>query len=182
MLSPHSETLCHTFRSAPSLRPRWLEAHFTSCDQVQWQRFTILKPHSRDGCIHPTSSGWGSGMHTSWLGWRFQRLTCSDLFQLAASTSLPSSLTFRLVTLNSITDWPTVTSAQPSAECASTFQSELDYKWPILSSTPPFPRIFNAHPKVMHPLSEFRVMLLNCGAGEGSWESLGLQGDQTSQS
>ena len=25
-------------------------------------------------------------------------------------------------------------------------------------------------------------MLLNCGAGEDSWESLGLQGDQTSQS
>ena len=25
-------------------------------------------------------------------------------------------------------------------------------------------------------------MLLNCGAGEGSLESLGLQGDQTSQS
>ena len=25
-------------------------------------------------------------------------------------------------------------------------------------------------------------MLLNCGVGEGSWESLGLQGDQTSQS
>ena len=24
-------------------------------------------------------------------------------------------------------------------------------------------------------------MLLNCGAGEDSWESLGLQGDQTSQ-
>ena len=27
-----------------------------------------------------------------------------------------------------------------------------------------------------------RVMLLNCGVGENSWESLGLQGDQTSQS
>ena len=26
------------------------------------------------------------------------------------------------------------------------------------------------------------LMLLNCGAGEDSWESLGLQGDQTSQS
>ena len=26
------------------------------------------------------------------------------------------------------------------------------------------------------------AMLLNCGAGEESWESLGQQGDQTSQS
>ena len=26
------------------------------------------------------------------------------------------------------------------------------------------------------------LMLLNCGAGEDSWESLGLQGDQASQS
>ena len=26
------------------------------------------------------------------------------------------------------------------------------------------------------------LMLLNCGAGEDSWESLGLQGDPTSQS
>ena len=26
------------------------------------------------------------------------------------------------------------------------------------------------------------LMFLNCGAGEDSWESLGLQGDQTSQS
>ena len=26
------------------------------------------------------------------------------------------------------------------------------------------------------------LMLLNCGAGEDSWQSLGLQGDQTSQS
>ena len=28
----------------------------------------------------------------------------------------------------------------------------------------------------------WRMMLSNCDAGEGSWESLGLQGDQTSQS
>jgi len=27
-----------------------------------------------------------------------------------------------------------------------------------------------------------RLILLNCGVGEASWESLGLQGDQTSQS
>ena len=27
-----------------------------------------------------------------------------------------------------------------------------------------------------------RMMLLNCGAGEDSWESLGLQGNQTNQS
>ena len=26
------------------------------------------------------------------------------------------------------------------------------------------------------------LVLLNCGVGEDSWESLGLQGDQTSQS
>ena len=26
------------------------------------------------------------------------------------------------------------------------------------------------------------LMFLNCGVGEDSWESLGLQGDQTSQS
>ena len=31
-------------------------------------------------------------------------------------------------------------------------------------------------------LSTEELMLLNCGAGEDSWESLGLQGDQTSQS
>ena len=29
---------------------------------------------------------------------------------------------------------------------------------------------------------EAQLMLLNCGAGEYSWESLGLQGDQTSPS
>ena len=31
-------------------------------------------------------------------------------------------------------------------------------------------------------LSTEELMLLNCGVGEDSWESLGLQGDQTSQS
>ena len=31
-------------------------------------------------------------------------------------------------------------------------------------------------------LSAEELMFLNCGAGEDSWESLGLQGDQTSQS
>ena len=31
-------------------------------------------------------------------------------------------------------------------------------------------------------LSVKELMLLNCGAGENSWESLGLQGDPTSQS
>ena len=31
-------------------------------------------------------------------------------------------------------------------------------------------------------LSTEELMLLNCGAGEDSWESLGQQGDQTSQS
>ena len=31
-------------------------------------------------------------------------------------------------------------------------------------------------------LSAEKVMLLNCGVGEGSWESLGLQGDPTSPS
>ena len=31
-------------------------------------------------------------------------------------------------------------------------------------------------------LSAKELMLLNCGAGEDSWESLGQQGDQTSQS
>ena len=30
-------------------------------------------------------------------------------------------------------------------------------------------------------LSTEELMLLNCGVGEDSWESLGLQGDQTSQ-
>ena len=30
-------------------------------------------------------------------------------------------------------------------------------------------------------LSAEELMLLNCGVGEDSWESLGLQGDQTSQ-
>ena len=31
-------------------------------------------------------------------------------------------------------------------------------------------------------LSTEKLMLLSCGVGEDSWESLGLQGDQTSQS
>ena len=31
-------------------------------------------------------------------------------------------------------------------------------------------------------LSTEELMLLNCGVGEDSWESLGLQGDQTRQS
>ena len=31
-------------------------------------------------------------------------------------------------------------------------------------------------------LSTKELMLLNCGVGEDSWESLGLQGDQTNQS
>ena len=31
-------------------------------------------------------------------------------------------------------------------------------------------------------LSAEELMLLNCGVGEDSWESLGLQGDQTSPS
>ena len=33
-----------------------------------------------------------------------------------------------------------------------------------------------------HKLSTKELMLLNCSAGEDSWESLGQQGDQTSQS
>ena len=44
-------------------------------------------------------------------------------------------------------------------------------------------------PVVMHGceswtinLSAEELMLLNCGVGEGSWESLGLQGDPTSPS
>ena len=35
--------------------------------------------------------------------------------------------------------------------------------------------------KRLQRLSAKELMLLNCGAGEDSWESLGLQGDQTSQ-
>ena len=31
-------------------------------------------------------------------------------------------------------------------------------------------------------LSTEELMLLNCGVGEDSWESLGMQGDQTSPS
>ena len=31
-------------------------------------------------------------------------------------------------------------------------------------------------------LSTKELMLLNCGVGEGSWESLGLQGDSASPS
>ena len=31
-------------------------------------------------------------------------------------------------------------------------------------------------------MSAEELMLLNCGVGENSWESLGLQGDQTGQS
>ena len=31
-------------------------------------------------------------------------------------------------------------------------------------------------------MSAKELMLLNCGVGEDSWESLGLQGDPTSQS
>jgi len=34
----------------------------------------------------------------------------------------------------------------------------------------------------INKLNAKELMLLNCGVGEGSWESLGLQGDQTSQS
>ena len=35
---------------------------------------------------------------------------------------------------------------------------------------------------IIKKLSANELMLLNCGAGEDSWESLGQQGDQTSQS
>ena len=35
---------------------------------------------------------------------------------------------------------------------------------------------------VMYELSANELMLLNCGVGEDSWESLGQQGDPTSQS
>ena len=34
----------------------------------------------------------------------------------------------------------------------------------------------------INKVEQRRTMLLNCGVGEDSWESLGLQGDQTSQS
>ena len=40
-------------------------------------------------------------------------------------------------------------------------------------------------PVVMHGCEKLRakeLMLLNCGVGEDSWESLGLQGDPTSPS
>ena len=36
--------------------------------------------------------------------------------------------------------------------------------------------------KVMTNLDSILMMLLSCGVGEDSWESLGLQGDPTSQS
>ena len=35
---------------------------------------------------------------------------------------------------------------------------------------------------ILYPFSLEELMLLNCGAKEDSWKSLGLQGDQTSQS
>ena len=37
-------------------------------------------------------------------------------------------------------------------------------------------------PSVLRKLSAEELMLLNCGVGEESWESPGLQGDPTSQS
>ena len=37
-------------------------------------------------------------------------------------------------------------------------------------------------PVVMYKLSTEELMLFNCGVGKDSWESLGLQGDPTSQS
>ena len=54
-------------------------------------------------------------------------------------TSLPSSLTFRSVTLNSIIDWPTVTSAQPSA-LARQLNVPLHSKVSLTLSGPYFPQ------------------------------------------
>ena len=35
---------------------------------------------------------------------------------------------------------------------------------------------------IIKKAEHWRIVLLNCGVGEDSWESLGQQGDQTSQS
>ena len=35
-------------------------------------------------------------------------------------------------------------------------------------------------PSILYPVSNIELMLLNCGVGEDSWESLGLQGDPAS--
>ena len=39
-----------------------------------------------------------------------------------------------------------------------------------------------AIPSIITELNVEELMFLNCGVGEDSWESLGLQGDQISQS
>ena len=49
------------------------------------------------------------------------------------------------------------------------------------------PMVFSSHVRMREldykrRLSAKELMLLNCGAGEGSWESLGQWGDETSQS
>ena len=48
---------------------------------------------------------------------------------------------------------------------------------PLSSPSPPA-----LNPSQHQSLSTEELMLLNCGVGEGSWESLGLQRDQSSQS
>ena len=40
----------------------------------------------------------------------------------------------------------------------------------------------DAIPSIITELNVEELMFLNCGVGEDSWESLGLQGDQISQS
>ena len=42
--------------------------------------------------------------------------------------------------------------------------------------------IYECESWTIEKAEQWRIDAFNCGAGEDSWESLGLQGDQTSQS
>ena len=81
-------------------------------------------------------------------------------------------------------------SISPSNEYSGLFSFRID--WLISLQSKGFSRVFSSTTVSKHRffctqpslwrLTAEDLMFLNCGGGEDSWESLGLQGDQTSQS
>ena len=69
---------------------------------------------------------------------------------------------------------------QERSQFSSVAQSYLTLCDPMNRSMPGLPVHHHVRVGLWRKLSAEELMLLNCGIGEDSWESLGLQGDPTS--
>ena len=76
---------------------------------------------------------------------------------------------------------PTISSSVITfSSCLQSFSASWSFQW--VSSSHQVATISQCNGRLWRKLSNKELMLLNCGVGEDSWESLGLQGDPTSLS